>query len=162
MRFVFQAEDGIRELVRSRGLGDVYKRQPFAIYKTLEIESFKRINYFSDDDLEKIYSPVHHPVVADTMKRDNVVIFILESFGREYIESYNKHLLAEGYQGFTPFLDSIIGNGLFFKYSFANGRKSIDAMPSIIASIPMMVEPYITTSYSGLSLIHISEPTRPY
>ena len=27
MRFVFQAEDGIRYLVRSRGLGDVYKRQ---------------------------------------------------------------------------------------------------------------------------------------
>ena len=27
--FVFQAEDGIRDLVRSRGLGDVYKRQAF-------------------------------------------------------------------------------------------------------------------------------------
>ena len=28
MLFFFQAEDGIRDLVRSRGLGDVYKRQP--------------------------------------------------------------------------------------------------------------------------------------
>ena len=28
MSFFFQAEDGIRSLVRSRGLGDVYKRQP--------------------------------------------------------------------------------------------------------------------------------------
>ena len=28
--FFFQAEDGIRDLVRSRGLGDVYKRQGFA------------------------------------------------------------------------------------------------------------------------------------
>ena len=27
--FFFQAEDGIRDLVRSRGLGDVYKRQQF-------------------------------------------------------------------------------------------------------------------------------------
>ena len=27
MFFFFQAEDGIRDLVRSRGLGDVYKRQ---------------------------------------------------------------------------------------------------------------------------------------
>ena len=26
--FFLQAEDGIRDLVRSRGLGDVYKRQP--------------------------------------------------------------------------------------------------------------------------------------
>ena len=29
MCFFFQAEDGIRDLVRSRGLGDVYKRQIF-------------------------------------------------------------------------------------------------------------------------------------
>ena len=28
--FFFQAEDGIRVLVRSRGLGDVYKRQPLS------------------------------------------------------------------------------------------------------------------------------------
>ena len=31
--FFFQAEDGIRDLVRSRGLGDVYKRQPLEILK---------------------------------------------------------------------------------------------------------------------------------
>ena len=28
--FFFQAEDGIRDLVRSRGLGDVYKRQSYS------------------------------------------------------------------------------------------------------------------------------------
>ena len=33
--FFFQAEDGIRDLVRSRGLGDVYKRQGYvaAVFK---------------------------------------------------------------------------------------------------------------------------------
>mgnify|MGYP003378436143 CR=1 FL=1 len=34
MFFCFQAEDGIRDLVRSRGLGDVYKRQ--VILKALQ------------------------------------------------------------------------------------------------------------------------------
>ena len=29
--FFFQAEDGIRDLVRSRGLGDVYKRQVWGL-----------------------------------------------------------------------------------------------------------------------------------
>ena len=29
--FFFQAEDGIRDVERSRGLGDVYKRQPYDI-----------------------------------------------------------------------------------------------------------------------------------
>ena len=31
--FFFQAEDGIRDLVRSRGLGDVYKRQAPGVVK---------------------------------------------------------------------------------------------------------------------------------
>ena len=34
----FQAEDGIRGLVRSRGLGDVYKRQPL-------LQASKALNY---------------------------------------------------------------------------------------------------------------------
>ena len=36
--FFFQAEDGIRDLVRSRGLGDVYKRQT---YHTVAEDPFK-------------------------------------------------------------------------------------------------------------------------
>ena len=40
MYFFFQAEDGIRDLVRSRGLGDVYKRQPFR--RTLLMTRFAR------------------------------------------------------------------------------------------------------------------------
>ena len=33
--FFFQAEDGIRDLVRSRGLGDVYKRQNYYINENI-------------------------------------------------------------------------------------------------------------------------------
>ena len=38
--FFFQAEDGIRDLVRSRGLGDVYKRQSYrrAVLSDLNLE----------------------------------------------------------------------------------------------------------------------------
>mgnify|MGYP003380208495 CR=1 FL=1 len=35
MCFFFQAEDGIRDLVRSRGLGDVYKRQDYELLFTV-------------------------------------------------------------------------------------------------------------------------------
>ena len=47
----FQAEDGIRDLVRSRGLGDVYKRQEIYIEESAihaTIESFERAMYDSD------------------------------------------------------------------------------------------------------------------
>ena len=35
--FFFQAEDGIRDLVRSRGLGDVYKRQDLLIQRVFRL-----------------------------------------------------------------------------------------------------------------------------
>ena len=35
--FLCQAEDGIRDLVRSRGLGDVYKRQPKALFEPTKV-----------------------------------------------------------------------------------------------------------------------------
>ena len=38
--FFFQAEDGIRDLVRSRGLGDVYKRQPLTRYEVPVVSGF--------------------------------------------------------------------------------------------------------------------------
>ena len=41
--FFFQAEDGIRDLVRSRGLGDVYKRQ----------EEYKK-EYIAEKEASKI------------------------------------------------------------------------------------------------------------
>ena len=44
--FFFQAEDGIRDLVRSRGLGDVYKRQLQAI----RIEAIRRVVRGHDQD----------------------------------------------------------------------------------------------------------------
>ena len=36
--FFFQAEDGIRDLVRSRGLGDVYKRQVLRVANSVDSE----------------------------------------------------------------------------------------------------------------------------
>ena len=42
MVFFFQAEDGIRDLVRSRGLGDVYKRQPCPVRAARLVSSVAR------------------------------------------------------------------------------------------------------------------------
>ena len=50
MVFFFQAEDGIRDLVRSRGLGDVYKRQKqndVTIARTIIVDLFIFVYLFS-------------------------------------------------------------------------------------------------------------------
>ena len=41
--FFFQAEDGIRDLVRSRGLGDVYKRQEYEAYEDMATAKMAQI-----------------------------------------------------------------------------------------------------------------------
>ena len=68
--------------------------------------------------------------------------------GKEYIGYFNKDLDNGTYKGYTPFLDSLLKHSLTFDYSYSNGRKSIDAMPSVLSSIPMFIEPYILTPYS--------------
>ena len=47
--FFFQAEDGIRDLVRSRGLGDVYKRQVQAIVDLTRNLGMKCIAEWAED-----------------------------------------------------------------------------------------------------------------
>jgi phosphoglycerol transferase MdoB-like AlkP superfamily enzyme len=118
---------------------------PFSIYKTLEITPLQAVKYFEkEEDAAALFTPIHFPKSNTKFKPQNVVVLILESFGTEYIGALNG--LSKGY---TPFMDSIIGESLTFKHSFANGKKSIDAMPSILASIPSLVEPYVLTPYAG-------------
>ncbi len=124
---------------------------PFSIAKTLDKRPLKGKSYFSKDSLDKIYNPVHI-VNADSSKAFkpmNVVVLIMESFAKEYIGAYNKNLDNGTYEGYTPFLDSLISESMCFQYSFANGRKSIDALPSVVASIPSIANPYVTSIYAG-------------
>jgi phosphoglycerol transferase MdoB-like AlkP superfamily enzyme len=95
-----------------------------------------------------VFTPLHYPKPEGEFKPLNVVVIIWESFSKEYSGFFNSHLDGGTYKGYTPFIDSLFTQGLTFKYSFSNGRKSIDAIPSVISSIPMFVEPFILTPYS--------------
>ena len=57
--FFFQAEDGIRDLVRSRGLGDVYKRQKGTNGYGEEIFRDGRLVAMSDWELARIGDPAY-------------------------------------------------------------------------------------------------------
>ena len=105
--------------------------------------------YYKDEAaMEAVYTPVHTPADSVQFRPLNVVVFIMESFGKEYIGALNKDLDGGAYKGYTPFLDSLISESLTFEYSFANGHKSIDGMPSVLSGIPMFVEPFFLTPAS--------------
>ena len=109
---------------------------PFCVIRTLGNEDLKVPSYFSQEELESIYTPVISPDSTATFRPMNVVVFILESFGSEYIGAMNQD--TEGIHDCAPFMDSIISRSLTFETSLANGRKSIDAMPSVLSGIPML------------------------
>ena len=109
---------------------------PFCIIRTLDNEDMKVPAYFDQEQLESIYTPVITPDSTATFRPLNVVVLILESFGSEYIGSMNPG--TEGIHDCTPFMDTLINRSLTFETSLANGRKSIDAMPSVLSGIPML------------------------
>ena len=127
---------------------------PFCIYKTIQSTDYERASYFTDSDaLKESFNPVHEPdSVGAPFKPMNVVILIWESFGKEMVGAYNHDLENGTYKGYTPFVDSLMGHSKIFWHSFANGAKSIEAIPSVLTSIPGIKEPFITTQYTDNKL----------
>ena len=129
---------------------------PFSLYRTIGKAVFVVPDYYaSEAEMAAVYSPIHKPLATDScaFTKKNVVVLIVESFGREYIGALNTTLDNSQYKGYTPCVDSLIAKSVSFSRSFCNGRKSIDGMPSILSSIPMFVEPFFLTP---ASMNHVS------
>ena len=122
---------------------------PFSLYRTIGKAVFVVPDYYDNQqEMEAVFSPIHVPSDTLPMTKKNVVVLIVESFGREYIGALNWNLENGTYKGYTPHVDSLIAKSITFERSFCNGRKSIDGMPSILSSIPMFVEPFFLTPAS--------------
>ena len=115
---------------------------PFCIFHSFGTQQLTTKGYFSDDEIMSIYSPLHH-FKNKTFQKKNVILLIMESLSREFVGCYNNG------NGYTPFLDSLMQYSLVFENAFASGIKSIEGLPAITASIPMLMEnPLITSSYA--------------
>ncbi len=117
----------------------------FTMLQTVTQGNLKPLNYFSPDHARKIYPFVRQYPTNRRHQGQNVVIIILESFGKEYVGFYNK-----GQKSHTPFLDSLLSESLTFEYSFANAKKSMEAIPAVLASIPVMTDnPFILSPFAS-------------
>ena len=111
--------------------------------KTIDQGSLEKVNFFTKEEALKYFNPIHESspqgILPDNM---NVMVIILESFGKEFVGEQENGVT------YTPFLDSIQKLSLSFEYGFANGKKSIEAVPAIIASMPTLMDnPYISSPY---------------
>ncbi len=137
------------------GKANLILSNPFCILRTAgNGGKVKYKKFFSSEELSQLFTPEHRPALHPDslavegagvdLRGRNVAIFIMESMSAEH----SAYLMPEVYdnyeiKGFTPFLDSLMRNGLCFKNMYANGGRSIQAMPSVLGSIPSFKTPFV-------------------
>lgn len=124
-------------------LGVLSLNTTFTLLRTNKGEELKKRSYFIDES--EIGEILPAPVVwPHAPTHENVVLIVLESFALEFMG-----LPHEG-KGYTPFLDDLALRSYFFRNSFANGRRSIEAIPSLLSGLPSWLQdPFITSSLSS-------------
>ena len=127
---------------------DFVLNSPFCLIRTYKKNYFKKKNFLMDSEINSIIKPIKK--LNDSIySKPNVVLIVMESFGREYIGTFNKNKNIEDYVSYTPFLDSLTNHSLIFTNAFANGRQSIEALPSILASVPSFKVPFTSSPYAN-------------
>lgn len=120
---------------------------PFTIMMTMGKPVVEEKKYMSEEAADRLWPVTHqyHPNDPGSAPppRPNVVVIILESFSAAYSAKLG------GGPDCMPFLDSLMDHSLTFTRAYANGRRSIDGVPAITASIPeLMDEAFITSTYA--------------
>jgi phosphoglycerol transferase MdoB-like AlkP superfamily enzyme len=99
-------------------------------------------NYFETNTIKQYFNPQKKINKLDTLKvRPNIVVLILESLGKEYVGYYNQGM------GYTPFIDSLMKKSLVYNHAYANGKRSIEGIPAIVASLPTWMDNDYMSSY---------------
>ncbi len=116
----------------------------FTVMTTFGHDELTEKKYFSEKQCQEIYPVVHNFENKNKeLNKKNIVVLLLESFSKEYVGSLN------AYKGYTPFLDSLMQHSLVIENAYANGLRSIDAIPAIVIGVPsLMDDPFITSVYN--------------
>ncbi len=124
---------------------------PFQFLHTLDNKNIKIENYYLEEEAEKLIS-FEKQFHSKEFKKKNILFIILESFCSERIGLFNPEVKA-----YTPFLDSLFSVSRTYKYGMANGRLTIDALPSVLAGIPSFMDKnYCYSNYSNNNVHAIS------
>lgn len=115
----------------------------FTFAYSLALPELVRHTYFSEEELDQ-RMPLRYELTAEAGDhRENVVVIIVESLGREYISAIS------GEAAYMPFLDSLAGESMVFSNAFANAERSNKGICAILGGIPsFMDEAFMNTAYA--------------
>lgn len=129
---------------------------PFSVIYAIGHRHLEVKNYFKPEHLNNYYT-IHHQKNQfykwpDSIARqkDNVCVIVLESFSKEYLGYFYPQ------QHFTPFLDSLMNEGLCFTNAYSNGKSSNQGIIAVNSSIPVMMEdPFISSVYQHNNFVGV-------
>ena len=137
-------------------LGHLVLNSTFTVLKSFDEVPIERVSYFPDATaLRPTLAGAPASIRPAPTRPLNVVILLLESFASEYTGVEN------GDQGgYTPFFDSlaVVPQARLLRDNYANGRRSIEALPAVLAGLPsLMDEPFITSSFQTAEVHGLGE-----
>ncbi len=101
---------------------------------SLQQRRIAELSYFSKEELDQRFSLERIDPTPGPPNKKNIMIIMMESHGKNMLSRFNN------YEGTLPFLDSLIGEGLYTPHTFANGRQSNQGVVSVITGIPSLME----------------------
>lgn len=117
---------------------------PYTFIFSLQMRKLEDKQYFVENTCKKHFSIVQHFDGTAPAKYDNIIIIVMESFGKEYIGKLNNN------KGYTPFLDSLIAKSKVYPNAYANAERSSKAIAAIMTGIPSLMDEEIMRSlYQG-------------
>ena len=121
----------------------------FSFFRTITTNNFKEVHFVDEKFIEENIKPYKYYPRENVEPKPNVVIFILESFGKEYSGAFNKNSGIKNFESYTPFFDSLATQSLIATNAFANGRQSIHGMSSVLAGIPSLKDAFTSSPFSN-------------
>jgi phosphoglycerol transferase MdoB-like AlkP superfamily enzyme len=106
--------------------------------------SIQEKNYYTAARLDSMVTTQQKYPGNRGINKMNVVLFIMESFGQDYLDS------AGALRATTPFLDSIIKQSIVCQQAYANGAESNKGIVALLGSMPPFLdEPFYSSIYNG-------------
>ncbi|MCC7030384.1 MAG: LTA synthase family protein [Chitinophagaceae bacterium] len=115
---------------------------PFSLIHSVESQQLSEYHFFSEAELSGYLNPIKNYRSTAPFRPYNVVVIILESFGKGFTG-------IGGRQSYAPFLDSLMQQGMTFTHAFANATRSADGIPAVLSGIPyFMNESFPFSAYA--------------
>ncbi len=123
-------------------LGHLTLNTPYHFLRTFTVPVPPRRTWVSAEELATSIERLSPPGNVVGRVGDNVVMLILESFSLEAYE-----------EGYAPFLRELATKGIHFQRNFANGRRSIEVLSSLIDGVPSVLDvPFSKSNAQGMAL----------